>query len=323
MVDGMGNMFKQVVSIFLLLGSGVCFSADEPIRPLQKISGLDPEIVSLGESLFHDVRLSADNSISCASCHNLSTNGADTRAVSLGIKQREGLVKAPTVYNSALNFVQFWDGRSRTLEQQASGPVHNPLEMGSNWGDVVKKLSKDRTLVERFERSYSEGLTAANIVDAIAVFERTLITTGSRFDQWLEGDKGVLNNIELEGYELFKSYGCISCHQGQNVGGNMYAPMGAMQDYFRDRGTEVKPPDFGRFNVTGDPLDKHLFKVPSLRLAALQHYFFHDSSVHELERAVEVMARYQLGREVSGQDVLKITAFIKSLAGKHPKMVDK
>ena len=322
MADGMGDMFKQVVSIFLLLGSGVCFSADEPIRPLQKISGLDPDVVSLGDSLFHDVRLSADNSISCASCHDLSTNGADSRALSVGIKQRTGLVKSPTVYNSALNFVQFWDGRSRTLEQQASGPVHNPLEMGSHWGEVVTKLSKDPALVERFEQSYPEGLTASNIIDAIAVFERTLITTGSRFDQWLEGDKGVLDGIELEGYELFKSYGCISCHQGQNVGGNMYAPMGAMKDYFRDRGNEIQKPDLGRFNVTGDPRDKHLFKVPSLRLAAIQNYFFHDASVDNLESAVQVMARYQLGRDISGNDVQKIAAFIRSLAGKHPKMVE-
>ncbi len=293
---------------------------DEPLQPLQPYQNLDPSKVVLGERLFHDTRLSSDNSISCASCHNLATNGTDDRASSIGVGGVSGAIKAPTVYNAANNFAQFWDGRAATLEEQAVGPVHNPVEMNSNWEQVLGKLREDAILVQGFEDSYPDGLTADNIAHAIAEFERSLITLNSPFDRWLQGDDSALNEAELKGYRLFKSYGCSSCHQGRNVGGNLYAYMGAMGDYFSDRGGKIIESDLGRFNVTKDESDRYLFKVPSLRMAARQKYFFHDSSQTSLDDAIRVMGRYQLGRDIPGKDIVSIAAFLRTLVGVHPRM---
>lgn len=295
-------------------------SAEEPISPLQEPSGLNPEKIALGSSLFRDVRFSKNNTKSCFSCHDLKVNGSDSLPVGIGINNLTGVIKTPTVYNSGFNFVQFWYGRSRTLENQVSGPIHNPVELGSNWAEVIRKLKTDPATLLRFNALYTDGITAANIADAIASFERSLVTTGSRFDQWLSGDNNALTKNEIEGYRLFKGYGCISCHQGKNVGGNMYARMGNIRDYFSERGKPITKADLGRFNVTGLDWDKHLFKVPSLRLASLQTYFFHDSSESSLQDAIKVMARYQLGRDIGTYEAGLIEGFIKSLAGSHPEM---
>jgi cytochrome c peroxidase len=292
----------------------------EPLLPLEPPKNLDPRKVALGDLLYHDKRLSADNSISCASCHDLATNGSDSRDTSIGIGGAVGPIKAPTVYNSAYNFVQFWDGRAATLEEQAVGPVHNPIEMGTDWKQVLGKLRKDAKLVELFEQVYPDGLNAKNIASAIADFERSLVTADSPFDRWLQGYESALNEEEMKGYQLFKSYGCSSCHQGQNVGGNMYAYMGAMGDYFADRGRKIVESDLGRFNVTKDESDRYLFKVPSLRLAARQTHFFHDGSQTDLKEAIGIMARYQLGREIPKEDISNIAAFLRSLVGTHPRL---
>ena len=318
----MNHKFKNIMlrityAIFYLIFTMSAF-AEEPIAPLIAIKGLSASKVSLGQSLFNDVRLSKDNSISCASCHILSKHGADNQARSIGINGSIGTIKTPTVYNSAFNFVQFWDGRSRTLKQQVSGPIHNPIEMGSNWVEVVKKLNVDKSTLSRFEAIYTDGITASNIADAIMVFERSLVTSGAPFDRWLGGDENALSEEEKKGYTLFKAFGCISCHQGRNVGGNMYASMGAMGDYFSDRDRPITKSDYGRFNVTGIEQDKFLFKVPSLRLAALQTHFFHDSSEDNLESAVQVMAKYQLGRKINEVDTELIVQFLNTLVGQHP-----
>ncbi len=295
-------------------------SAQEPIVPLTAVIGLSVEKVELGRQLFKDKRLSRDNSVSCETCHDLKTNGSDSLPRSVGVDDKKGATRSPTVYNTSYNIAQFWDGRSRTLENQVSGPVHDPVEMGSHWGQVVNKLSQDKTLQKRFDNLYPDGITATNIVDLIATFERSLVTLNSPFDKWLQGDESALTEDEKEGYSLFKAYGCISCHQGKNVGGNMYAYMGTMGDYFADRGQPVTKADFGRYNVTGNEADKHLFKVPSLRLAALQKYFFHDASVSSLDEAIQVMARYQLGRQLNHSDVGKISKFLHTLVGQHPEL---
>ncbi|MEW8498753.1 MAG: cytochrome c peroxidase, partial [Candidatus Thiodiazotropha taylori] len=191
---------------------------------------VDPKLVALGDQLFHDRRLSRDNSLSCASCHMLSTGGTDRKPRSTGVGGVMGGIKAPTVYNSSFNLAQFWDGRADSLEIQAGGPVHNPLEMDSTWPEVISKLSQDAAMVELFGQLFSDGITGENIAIAIAAFEKTLVTKNSRFDLWLSGEH-TLDERELRGYRLFKSYGCISCHQGANVGGNKYAYMGAKGDY--------------------------------------------------------------------------------------------
>lgn len=287
---------------------------DEPIKPLPLDGKFDARKVALGEKLFNDRRLSKGNSVSCASCHNLSKNGADSVPLSVGIGGKKGTVNSPTVFNSSFNFRQFWDGRAGSLEEQAAGPIHNPLEMGSNWAEVVGKLNQDPAVVAEFKQIYREGVHATGIADALAVFQRSLVTPNARFDKYLRGDKNALTVEEIKGYQLFKSYGCVACHQGVNVGGNMYQTFGVMGDYFAKRGNPTDA-DLGRFNVTKKDADKHAFKVPSLRNVALTAPYFHDGSAATLNDAVDVMFRYQLGRTAPLQDKELIIKFLHTLTG--------
>lgn len=289
---------------------------EEPIKPIPLEVKLDPKKVALGEKLFHDKRLSKDNSVACVSCHSLSTGGVDRQPVSTGIGGEKGPINAPTVFNSGFNFRQFWDGRANSLEEQVVGPVHNPKEMGSNWQEVLGKLSKDSALAAQFKDAYSDGLQAKNIQDAIAVFERSLTTPNARFDKYLRGDKTALTAEELKGYQLFKSYGCVACHQGVNAGGNMFQVFGVMGDYFAKRGN-VTEADLGRFNVTKNPADKYMFKVPSLRNVAMTAPYFHDGSAKTLSDAVDVMFRYQLGRPAPQGDKDYIVKFLHTLTGEY------
>ena len=300
----------------LLVPAAVQAQDDEPIKPIPSQIALDTRKVALGERLFHDRRLSRDNSLACASCHDLARGGVDGLRTSLGIGGAVGPINAPTVFNSSLNFRQFWDGRAASLEEQAAGPVHNPKEMGSNWGEVLGKLSQDEPLVAQFKASYPDGLQPRNIQDAIATFERSLTTPNARIDKYLRGDRGALAADELRGYQLFKAYGCVACHQGVNIGGNMFQTFGVMGDYFQRRGN-VTAADLGRFNVTANEGDKHVFKVPSLRNVALTAPYFHDGSAQTLPDAVEVMFRYQLGRTAPQQDKDLIVKFLYTLTGEH------
>ena len=284
------------------------------LLPLPPAPVLSPEKVALGERLFFDKRLSKDNSIACASCHDFARGGGDRMPVSIGVGGARGPINAPTVFNAALQFVQFWDGRAASLEEQAAGPVHNPLEMASSWAEVLPKLRSDGEYRDAFQRLYpAQGIRGETIVDAIAAFERTLITTNSRFDRFLQGESTALNALEQSGYQRFLDYGCASCHQGALLGGNMYQRFGVMGDYFEGRTTSTA--DLGRFNVTGREEDRHVFKVPSLRNVAVTAPYFHDGSANSLEEAVIVMGRYQLGRHLSGADVASISAYLRTLTG--------
>lgn len=289
---------------------------DEPLLPIQASSDLNPAKVALGRQLFHDPRLSRDNSISCASCHDLSRGGVDGQVRSIGVSRRAGGINAPTVFNAALNFRQFWDGRSPTLEDQVAGPIHNPVEMDSSWSEVIAKLRQDARLESQFIALYKSPPSAVTVQDAIAEFERSLITP-SRLDRWLQGDDDALTPQELAGYELFKRHGCPACHQGANVGGNMFQRFGVMQDYFADK-KEITPADLGRYNVTGREEDRHVFKVPSLRNVARTAPYFHDGSAATLEEAVSQMGRFQLGVELPRQDVQLIVTFLRALNGEVP-----
>jgi cytochrome c peroxidase len=288
----------------------------EPIQPIPLHIELDARRVALGAQLFSDPRLSANGTVACSSCHSLDQGGADGRARSIGIFGRVGSVNAPTVFNSGFNFKQFWDGRAETLEDQVAGPLLNPNEMGSNWPQVLDKLRKDPKITRAFARTYPDGLTPLNLENAIATFERSLYTPNSRFDKYLRGDSQAISAEEKRGYQIFKSYGCATCHQGVNAGGNMFEQFGLMADYFADRGGENKA-DQGRYNVTGREDDRHVFRVPSLRLAALTAPYFHDGSAKQLEDAVRVMAKYQLGRKLSDEDVHLIVRFLKTLPGEY------
>ncbi|HLZ28680.1 MAG TPA: cytochrome-c peroxidase [Chloroflexota bacterium] len=288
--------------------------AHEPISPIPVAVDLDAAKVALGSSLFEDPRLSHDNSVACSTCHHLDTGGVDRLRFSIGIYGQIGGRNAPTVFNSGFNFRQFWDGRAATLEDQIDGPTANPLEMGSNWPEITRKLNASADYSTTFARLYGGPATALSVKDAVATFERSLSTPNSRFDKFLRGDTTALTAVEVEGYDNFKSFGCVSCHQGTNVGGNMYQRLGVV---------EAPPPtsqlmdDIGRFGVTGDVLDRHVYKVPSLRNVAVTAPYFHDGSVSTLEGAVTLMGRYQLGRQLTSAEIERLVAFLKTLTGEY------
>ncbi|MHB2249584.1 cytochrome-c peroxidase [Pseudomonas fitomaticsae] len=305
------------VRLFLLLA--LCANAtaaplDEPLKPLPAVPQQDAKKVELGRRLFHDSRLSINNTLSCASCHQLDKSGADTRALSNGFDGQPVAVNTPTVFNASLNFRQFWDGRVETLEEQSNVVITSPHEMGSDWNTVVQRIADDAAYRQGFSAAYPDAVTRANIQSALAAFERTLLTPGSRFDQYLLGNTDILTLEEKYGYQRFKEYGCIACHQGVNIGGNMFQKFGVFGDYIADRGHPTVA-DQGRFNVTGDDADRAVFKVPSLRNVALTAPYFHDGSAPTLERAVDVMFQYQLGRMPSEEDKTLIIQFLKTLTG--------
>ena len=287
----------------------------EPILPLPPHpEDIVPGRAELGMRLFHDTRLSKDDTVACASCHDLNTGGVDGKERSTGVGGALGTINTPTVFNARYNFVQFWDGWAKTLAEQAEGPVHNPVEMASSWPEVLAKLGADAYYPGAFIQNYpGRGMTAETVVDAIVEFEKTLVTP-SRFDRYLWGDRTALTEEEKAGYARFKSLGCASCHQGINVGGNLYQRFGIMADIFADQ--EISEADLGRFNVTGKESDRHVFKVPSLRNVELTAPYFHDGRALALESAIAVMGAYQLGRPLSQDDIRLVAAFLKTLTGR-------
>ncbi|NVO07702.1 MAG: cytochrome-c peroxidase [Rhodoferax sp.] len=289
--------------------------AGEALLPLPPAPPLPADKVALGKRLFFEPRLSHDDSLACAGCHDFARGGADRLPAAVGVGGKQGNVNTPTVFNAGLGFVQFWDGRAASLEEQAAGPVHNPLEMASNWPEVIAKLSRDADYQRAFQQLY-QGISGEAIVDAIATYERTLLTPNSRFDRFLRGDKAALDALEQDGYRRFLDYGCASCHQGALLGGNMYQRFGVMGDYFSQLpANRAIAADQGRFNVTGREEDRHVFKVPGLRNVAVTAPYFHNGSAATLEEAVVTMGRYQLGRDLSGADILAICAFLRTLTG--------
>lgn len=286
---------------------------DEALKPLPPLPHLDPARVELGRQLFNEPRLSVNNSLSCASCHHLESGGADNKPFSIGFDGKPVTLNTPTVFNASLNFKQFWDGRVDTLEAQIVQVVKSPAEMGSDWHTVVQNLSGLAHYQADFKQAYADGLTEANIQNALATYERTLLTPNSRFDQYLLGDTEILTTQEKYGYLRFKEYGCIACHQGVNIGGNMFQKFGVMADYFKNR--TAAESDLGRYLFTQDEEDRHVFKVPSLRNVAVTAPYFHDASAKTLEEAVDVMFTFQLGRVPSQEDKEQIVQFLKTLTG--------
>jgi cytochrome c peroxidase len=261
----------------------------EPITPIPPPPKADPLKVALGERLFDDPRVSRDGTINCVSCHDTHTNGADARQRDPG--SDGALFNTPTVFNAALSFRLTWEGKFRTLQEQAAAQLGGDAGMSR----VVGALRADPAMVRRFQQAYGHGPDRAALLDAIATYERSLLTPGSRFDRWLEGDATVLSSEELHGYRLFKSLGCISCHQGVNVGGNLFERHGI-------------------FHPLAAPNPK-ILRVPSLRNVAVTPPYFHDGSAPTLRDAVRKMGNAQLDLTLSQEDVTAIVAFLKTLTG--------
>ena len=287
----------------------------EPIQPLPLKVAVDDKKIALGQKLFHDTSLSGDNTLSCASCHDLTKGGTDQAKVATGIKGQQGPINSPTVFNAMYNVTQFWDGRAKDLQTQAAGPVANPGEMGEQWDNVIAKLKQIPEYQDAFQTIYEQqGLTKETVTDAIAGFEQSLVTPDSRFDKYLRGDNGILTADEKSGYELFK-LNCASCHNGPAVGGLSFEKMGVKQDYFKLRGGQITEADNGRFNVTKEEKDRHFFKVPVLRNVEITYPYFHDGSVNNLNDAVRIMGQVQRNKNFNDTEINNIVSFLKTLTG--------
>ncbi|MBK3332175.1 cytochrome-c peroxidase [Persephonella atlantica] len=281
--------------------------------PAPKDNPTTAEKVELGKKLYYDPRLSLSGVISCNTCHNLATFGVDNVPTALGHEFKTGGRNSPTVLNAGFHIAQFWDGRAKTLEDQAKGPILAHVEMAMpNPEFVVLKLKTIPGYVKEFKKVFggNDPITYDNVAKAIAAFERTLVTP-SRFDKFLKGDTNALTKKEKEGLRLFIDKGCASCHNGVAVGGEMFAKFGIVKPY--------PTPDMGKYKVTKKEEDKYVFKVPSLRNIAMTYPYFHDGSVWDLKEAVRIMGETQLGIKLSHDEIDKIVAFLKSLTGEIPE----
>lgn len=301
------------LTISLSAGAFAAPQKNEPIQPIEPAVITDQAKVELGKQLFFDPRLSKSGFISCNSCHNLSMGGSDNLPSSIGHNWQEGPINSPTVLNSSLNLAQFWDGRAADLQEQAGGPIANPMEMGFTHDLAVGVLVSIPQYVQSFKNVYkTEKITINEVTDAIAEFEKTLVTPNAPFDKWLKGDEAALTAEAKAGYQLFKDVGCTACHNGPAVGGNSFQKMGLVEAY-----TTTNPAE-GVAGLTGDDLDRFKFKVPTLRNVELTYPYFHDGAYWNLEEAVDVMARLQLGRKLDKTEISQITTFLKSLTGEQP-----
>jgi cytochrome c peroxidase len=291
--------------------------ANEPLQPIPESVPVNFPKVDMGKKLFEDKRLSADDTVACVTCHAHEKAGTDNRRFSEGIRGQSGNVNAPTVYNALFNIRQFWDGRAADLQEQAGGPPFNPVEMGSrDWDQIIAKLAADDELTRAFKAVYPDGWSGKNITDAIAEYEKILLTPNSRFDKWLRGKEYALSQEETQGYERFKAYRCAACHAGKAVGGQSFEYMDLKKDYFTDRGSPLDS-DAGLKGFTGKNEDLHKFKVPSLRNVELTWPYLHDGTAVTLDEAVHVMGEYLSGLDVPEADRKLIVAFLRTLTGEN------
>jgi cytochrome c peroxidase len=237
--------------------------------------------------------------------------GDDGFPVSTGINNAQGERNSPTVLNATFNFRQFWDGRASSLAEQAAGPIHNPVEMGSTWDEITPKLSQDNYFNKAFKHLSADGVTPENIIKAITIYEESLITPNSPIDNYLLGDKEALTAQQIRGLRLFTNYGCSTCHQGRNIGGNIYQKLGRINDI-----PKILTLDKGRYTVTNEKADEFIFKVPTLRNIAETGPYFHNGSIENLSDAVRIMASSQLGRKLSNDEVADIVALLHSFSAK-------
>jgi cytochrome c peroxidase len=290
--------------------------AKEPIEPIIPVKEINLAQIELGKKLYFDRRLSKSGFLSCNSCHNLSMGGTDNLKTSVGHSWRQGKVNAPTVLNSSMNIAQFWDGRAADLKEQAGGPIASPMEMAFTHTLVIDVLESIPQYVTEFKLVFgTNSINIDHVTQAIAEFEKALVTPNSRFDKWLLGNRDALTEKELAGYQIFKQSGCVVCHNGAAVGGNSFQKMGVIEPY------KSKSPAEGVSAVTGKDSDRFKFKVPTLRNVELTYPYFHDGEAETLTEAVDIMGRLQLGKEFTQDENARIVAFLKTLTGDQPSFV--
>lgn len=323
---------KVLTVVTLMTGISNAFALNAlPTKiPVPADNPQSPTKIELGKTLYFDPRLSVDGTVSCNSCHNVMADGGDGRPVSAGVRGQRGGRGAPTVWNSAFNTVQFWDGRAPSLEEQAKGPLINPIEMGmSEHAPIVVRIKTIPGYVEMFKKAFGakgEVITIDNVAKAIASFERTLITPNSPFDLYKKGNKKAMSASAIKGMKLVEEIGCTSCHVGDNFNGEgfkmgegHYQPFPQIPGSKYDAQYEITK-DLGRFDVTKDPEDKNKWRVPTWRNVALTAPYFHNGKVKTLDEAVIVMAKTQLDVDLKPDQVADIVAFLNALTGEFPKI---
>jgi len=305
-------MLKLIIFITIF----ITINAKEPISPIPLGIDYDKEKALLGKRLFFDVILSKDKSVSCLSCHNVYDGGADSNSVSVGFDERKGNIQSPTVLNARYNFTQFWNGRAENLTEQADGPLMNPNEHNMNQKIIEKRMNNSVSYKKDFKKVFHINYIEYKFVlEAIVEFEKALTTPNARFDKYLRGEIE-LSTSERKGYKLFKHYGCITCHNGVNVGGNSFQKIGIFIEYTSDN----KYPD--RSTITHKKIDKNVFKVPTLRNIVKTAPYFHDASAKDLQVAIHSMSKHNLGIIIQNNDINCIIKFLESLTGEQAKILD-
>ena len=320
---------KLLLSSFLVVISYPAFSAWEALpdkAPAPEDNPTTVEKVELGKMLFMDPRFSSTGTVSCNSCHNIMEGGDDSRSFSMGVHGKMGGRNAPTVWNSAFHSVQFWDGRANLLEDQAKGPVTNPVEMGVS--ELEMAMNKVRAISgykPYFEKAFGKNsMTVDNAAKAVAAFERTLITPNSAYDRYVKGDKTAMTIQQIRGMNTFAEIGCTSCHSGAAFNGpkmpfgqGFYAKFPTFVDSKYIKKYDLLK-DKGRESATGKPGDSHMFRVQTLRNITDTAPYFHNGSVNDLSEAVRLMAKTQLNQDIQDKDVADIVAFLTALTGEYP-----
>lgn len=322
----MGALLPLVLAMAPAHADTLLDRARELFKPIPETVGtvdgqpVTPTQVALGKQLFFDPRLSSSQVISCNNCHNIGTGGADDVPTSTGHAWQKGARNSPTVFNAVFNVAQFWDGRAKDLEEQAKGPVQNPVEMHNTPQNVEQTLASMPGYVQAFGLAFpgdKAPVSFENMAKAIQAFETTLITPDSRFDRFLKGDDKALTADERKGLQTFVDSGCAACHNGINVGGQGYFPFGLVNQ----PGEAVRPSaDKGRFAITRTESDEYVFRAAPLRNVALTAPYFHSGQVWDLKEAVAIMGNAQLGKQLSDADVESITLFLKTLTGHQPNI---
>ncbi len=303
------------LAISAIAATNAAVDGREPLAPLRPPPQLDERAVALGKRLFSDNILSADQNQSCMTCHDLASGGTQHTARPTGQHGQAYRFNAPTVFNVGSIYRLGWRGDFTSLESQNEKILLDEDLMGVTWPVIVDRLSQNQSYTEAFEEVYGHQPDKRAILDALSTFQRSLVTPNSAFDRFISDDSGALSGLEVEGYRLFKDYGCASCHQGANVGGNMFQRFGIFTS--PPQGSSSGDGDLGRFTLTHNPADKGVFRVPSLRNVELTGPYFHDGRVTDLSEAIAIMGVSQLGRKLTSDEIKALLAFLKTLTGEY------
>ncbi|HTV17633.1 MAG TPA: cytochrome c peroxidase [Polyangiaceae bacterium] len=298
--------------------AGLEHGVSDAIGPLPPAPVQGPNVAALGRDLFFSKVVSGDGRVACSSCHLPEHGFAAPDALSSVDGRPESGVNTPSLLNVAYLTAFNWNGRFTRLDEHLDSLIQNPSVQATTWSSLAERLAASPEWKGRFSSAFATGVSPDNARAALLAYERTLIAADSPFDRWLAGDREAISSDARQGYALFESHGCVSCHQGVLVGGNMFQRLGIMKPYFTEP-SAVRDADLGRFALTGRERDRYVFRVPSLRNVALSAPYLHDGSQPTLATVVSVMASYQLGRDLEPDQIDQIVAFLETLTGRQPE----